>query len=288
LEKSKSVPPSVDSFAILLENEPEILQRLKDTRTAAFFEILGVNPAALMLKTLGHSEPERMALIQSLAIITSAVGNNAETVQRLAGAIQADSKLITLIEERQAISKRVATNQALGELAEKTFEEAFRDTGLTVTRTGPGHDYKFEAPDGLNDAGKVVLSGLNKPIFVEIKATTTEEVHMSVLQAQEAVSNEESYVLCVIVVPAQHMDAAGFKAQARFVTNIGSQLKGLWEQYQKVAPVSGTYEAPDGKAAIEVQSGDVRFCIRKELWANALDFSAVLTELRNKLIVTTG
>ena len=180
VEANVSVAPSAESFAKLLDGEQDLLKRLAEERVSKLLEILGVSPADLLLRSVGRNDSERMSLIQSLAVITSAAGNDAGKVQALAGAIQNDPDVIDIVEERQARMERVQRNQELGYLVERLFVEVFQGSGLTVHRTGTGHDFRVEAPAGEEeDAGRVEVSGAVGSILFEVKATTGDSVTMS-------------------------------------------------------------------------------------------------------------
>jgi len=238
-----------------------------------------------MLRSVGRDDPERVSLIQSLAAITVAAGNDPEKVKALAGAIQEDPKVLKIVEERRARQQTVKRNQALGDLVEGLFVEAFKDTGLIPKRTGPGHDYSIEPAAGEeDDAGQVEITGPAGSVFVEIKATTTSGARMSVKQVTEAVSNKERYFLCVLQASDNTPDVDAFKAKARFVVDIGEKLQHLHAQYLSMKINLGLTPKTEGGLAIELTEQQARFRVDEDVWSAGLSFPDALDALKSRLL----
>ncbi len=285
LGKGKSDTPSAESLAILLAQEPELLKRLGEERPSKFLIALGVSPADLMLRSVGRSDPERVSLIQSLAVITNAAGNDPEKVKALAGAIQQDPEVLTLVEERRARQETVKRNQALGELVEGLFVEAFKGTELIPKRTGLGHDYRIIPAAGEeDDAAQIEVAGPAGSVFVEIKATTTTEARMSVKQVSEAVPHKDRYFLCVLGSAETNPDVEVFKAKARFVTDIGQRFEHLWSEYISMKMTLELTQKTEGGLAIELSGQQVKFRVDQDIWRAGLDFSAALAALKSRLL----
>ena len=277
--------PSAQSMASLLAAEPELLKRLSNERIAKLFTIMGASPADLLLRTVGQDDQERMSLIQSLAQITSAVGNNPERVKALAGAIEQDPEVLVFVEQRQQRRETVKRNQVLGALVEDLFKQAFEGTGLVASRTGPGHDY-LVAEGEEEDAGRIEIDSPRGKVFVEIKATTTNVARMSVKQVQEAVSNKERYFLCVVAVPGSNLDVNDFKVKARFVVNIGELFQNLWREFVSMQnAVSKTPKSESG-LAIELTDQQAKFRVDEAVWQSGMNFTDVLTEFKSRLSAT--
>jgi hypothetical protein len=275
--------PSAQSMADLLAAEPELLKRLSHQRIARLFTVMGVSPADLLLRTVGHDDQERMSLIQSLAQITNAMGHNAERVKALAGAIEEDPEVLVFAEQRRQRREIVKRNQALGALVENLFKAAFQGSGFVATRTGPGHDY-FVAEGEEEDVGKIEIGSSNGKVYVEIKATTTNVARMSVKQVQEAVTNKERYFLCVVAVPGSNLDIGDFKAKARFVLNIGDLFQNLWNEFVSMQnAVSKTAKYEPG-LAIELTEQQAKFRVDEAVWQAGVDFSQVIAEFNIRLI----
>jgi hypothetical protein len=285
LGKGKSDTPSAESLAILLAQEPELIKRLGEERPSQLLKALGVSPADLMLRSVGRNDPERVSLIQSLAIITSAAGNDPEKVKALAGAIQQDPEVLNLVEERRASQEIVKRNQALGDLVERLFVEAFQGTGLVPKRTGPGHDYRIQPAVGEEeDTGRLEITGPTGSVFVEIKATTTNQARMSVKQVGEAVPRKDHYFLCVVASSDSNLDVEAFKAKARFVVDIGERFKNLWSDYLAMKSTMELTQKTEGGLAIELSGQQVKFRVNEDVWSAGLDFPATLKLLKSRLL----
>ncbi|MDB6109418.1 MAG: histidine kinase, partial [Pedosphaera sp.] len=281
----KSEPPSAESLAILLAKESALLKRMGEERVSQFLKAIGVSPADLMLRSVGRDDPERVSLIQSLSVITTAAGNDPERVKALAGAIQQDPEILTLVEDRRARQETVKRNQALGQLVEDLFVEAFKGTGIRPKRTGPGHDYRIIPAAGEeDDAAQIEIAGPAGPVFVEIKATTTTEARMSVKQVSEAVPHKDHYFLCVLASTDTHPDVEAFKAKARFVTDIGQRFEYLWSEYLSMKMTLDLTQKTEGGLAIELSGQQVKFRVGEDVWIAGLDFSATLQLLKSRLL----
>jgi len=276
------IAPSAESMAGLLSKEPDLLKRLADARVSQFFRTIGANPADLMLRSVGHDDQERMSLIQSLAQITSAVGNNAERVKALAGAIEQDPEVLVFAEQRQQRRETVKRNQALGALVEDLFKQAFQGTGLVACRTGPGHDY-LVAEGEEEDAGRIEINGPQGKVFVEIKATTTNVARMSVKQVQEAVNNTERYFLCVVAVPDNNLNVDDFKAKARFVMNIGELFQNLWREYITMHNAVSKTPKYESGLAIELTDQQAKFRVDETVWQAGTNFDNAIAEFKSRI-----
>lgn len=274
--------PTAQNMASLLAEEPELLKRLNAPRIAQLFTIMGASPADLLLRTIGNDDQERMSLIQSLAQINNAVGNNAERVKALAGAIEQDSEVLVFAEQRQQRRETVKRNQELGALVEDLFKQAFHGTGLIASRTGPGHDY-LVAEGEEEDTGRIEIDSPNGKVFVEIKATTTNAARMSVKQVQEAVSNKDHYFLCVVAVPNANLNVGDFKAKARFVTNIGDLFQNLWREYAAMQNAVSKTPKYESGLAIELTDQQAKFRVGEAVWQTGVNFDNVIAEFKSRI-----
>jgi hypothetical protein len=282
VENEKRNVPTAENLANLLVKEHILLQRLGEERVSKFFQILGVSPADLVLRTLGHDDLERMSLVQSLALITAATGNDALKVQVLAGAIKTDPAVLTVIQERQDQIRRVARNQELGALVEKLFVEALRDTGLVVTRTGTGHDYSVAASvSDQEDNVRIEIVGAGNPVLVEVKATTGNCVRMSAVQVQAAVLNMNRFFLCAVATDDTTLDADNFRKRVRFVPDIGWRLQKLWAEYCSLKVNMGFFGKTDDGLTAEVVGNQVRFRVDEEVWIGGIDFDAAINLIKS-------
>jgi hypothetical protein len=276
--------PSVNSFSILLATQPQILARLNEPKVAEFFRAIGVPPSELLLRTIAGSDVERMTLIQSIATIADAFQHDAERVKALATALREDAGMIELIEERQADREKVARNQKLGEVVERVFA-AVLGASVKVIRTGPGHDYALLTPDQ-DDGGQFEIQSGPRRVFVEIKATASNAVRMSRLQATIAVSNCQNYALCVVPRASVDLTEESFKENARFVFSIGEMLKPAWLTFSKYDQAyQQTHTGSD--VAVEVGDHDIKFRVQEPAWKDASSYGVAVQKLGMLLAVPT-
>ena len=121
-------------------------------------------------------------------------------------------------------------------------------------------------------------------ILFEVKATTGESVRMSVQQVKNAVINKHRYFLCVVGTRDRTLDAEAFKAQVRFVVNIGDRVERLWAEYCSMENALGGFQKRDAGLTVELTGHDVRFRVDEDLWRNGVDFACVLELGQSKTI----
>lgn len=105
----------------------------------------------------------------------------------------------------------------IGNIAEDAFKEAISGFNAEIKIDNPDHGMDFD----------LVLN--SKGYFVEVKNVIQgkENVRMSILQGRTASENLNNYALCVItrISDTDKMDIEYFRQNAKFVINIGEQIK---------------------------------------------------------------
>lgn len=127
------------------------------------------------------------------------------------------SQLLAKAQEMIAIKEQRERWKKIGDVAEDAFEEAINGFNSEIIIDNPDRGLDFD----------LILNA--KGYFVEVKNVIEgkENVRMSILQGRTAAENENKYALCVITRTSDDevMDVEYFKLNARFVVNIGKQIK---------------------------------------------------------------
>ena len=278
---------TAESLAGLLVEEPALVKQLLGEENAQLLKCCDISPSDLALRSVGKTEDDRMSLIRSLGVIADAVGHDPALVARFAATIQADSGLLDYIEQRSAFIERIAQNQSFGFAVEREFRDAFSpETGISITRTGHGHDFLLAPIAGEdNDAGRVEVSLSGRKVYVELKATRgSEAVRMSVRQVEAATSMYDQYWLCVVVIEEGPVTSEAVRSKARFVCDIGTQLQGAWENYEELREATPPLATSESEAALEVTDQEVKFRIGYKLWEQGVSFVEAIQRLKATIV----
>src|SRR5207302_6221084 len=135
-------------------------------------------------------------------------------------------------------------------------------SGVKVTRTDVGSDFELNE-DYLQDGQEVllVLEGAHQSILVEVKATTGDVVRMTVAQAGTAVKESDRFALCVVQLDSPDVSAEIVREQCRFVTDIGTRIEPIWEEYDRFEETRGDLCTTIGDVGLDIAGSDVRFRI---------------------------
>jgi len=157
-------------------------------------------------------------------------------------------------------------------------EQRIRDVlskvpGITVVRTGTGHDFRLDPTVGEeDDAARIEVSAGALSCFIEVKAASGEAVRMSVRQVEAAVAGPDRYVLCVVPIEGADPSEEQVREQARFVISIGTQVAHLWDEYQEMQDAMSEIEKTDGDLALEMTEQGTRFRVGRDVWQAGLSF----------------
>jgi len=274
---------TAESLAELLVDHPDIIKNLLGESQRPFLRVCDISPADLALRSVGRSETDRMSLIQSLNVIANVVGHDPAAVARFAATIQTDGKVLEYIQQRSDFIDRIARNQTFGLAVEREFRVSFPpETGVSIKRTGLGHDFVLAPIAGQeDDAGQVEMSFNDRRVWVELKATKTgDAVRMSVRQVEAATTSPECYWLCVVVIEDGQVTSEALHTKARFVCDIGNTLKDAWSKYKNLANAIPEAVGGDDEASLEVSGQEVKFRIGYKVWSDGLTFDAAVDKLR--------
>lgn len=274
-------PLSPRNFTKLLEHLPLESFRSSDARAFLFLHC-GANPLELAIRTAAGGDPRKEdSLRTDWATII-------ETAQ--------PAEILTFISRRRIASELGARNKLLGQIIETLVKEAFSNHGFAVEPTGTGSD--FEAALFLEDAeileedvGILKLhpsyQGKSIEFLVEVKATKTDDVRMSWIQAATATRYSENYVLCVVdlannqtlvdaILQAEPLNADSIRDHISLLPNIGSRLGQAFQNLSSAANTSSP--------GIQIEHAqEIRFRVQRSLWAAGLKLASWVQEIRDHI-----
>lgn len=273
LGDNKQAAATADSIAQLFQGEEERLGELTVGRGKQLLEALAISMGDLTLRAMAPDEDTRMSLIGSVSTIMRAAGNDVEKVKLLAEEINESPDLLDELQERRDRREMVQRNQSIGEQVEQFLEQILTGSGIKVTRTGVGSDFEL-TEDYLLDGQEVMLEleGTRQSILVEVKATTGDVVRMTVTQASAAVEESDRFALCVVQLDSSDVSAEIVREQCRFVTDIGTRIAPIWDEYDRFQNTKGELRTTIGDVGLDIAGSEVRFRISAGAWTEGLAF----------------
>lgn len=278
LGDNKQTGATAESIAQLFQGDEESLAELTAGRGKQLLEALGISMADLTLRAMAPDEDTRISLISSVSAIMRATGNDVEKVKLIAEEIDESPNLLDELQERRDRRDIVRRNQSIGEQVEKFLEQILVGRGVKVTRTGVGSDFEV-TEDYLQDGQEVllVLEGPRRSILVEVKATTGDIVRMTAAQAGTAVEQSDRFALCVVQLDTPDVSLEIVREQCRFVTNIGTRIAPIWEEYDRFQETKGDLQTTIGDVGLDITGSEVRFRINAGAWREGLAFDDAIS-----------
>jgi len=259
-------------LAFLARRDPTLNALMIQEEIQSLLELLGIN--VLEQTLLGVEEAQRPVMRRKLAELTKSIRNPSEI-----------DGIIQNLEARRQVKDIWESNQALGKKIEVLVKAVLESLRLEVDVHFRGYDLDAYLENLLvpeEDIGSIEI-GATK---IEIKATRSDGVSMSGIQAETATLDPAIYWLCVVALdPGDSLaaiDDAYVRARARFVPRIGEILshpKSELGQAIEVARVSG----------IDLQHVDaIRYRVNRIVWestgVNVADFVTIaVSEARSRL-----
>ena len=116
--------------------------------------------------------------------------------QLLALSQQESESIVEKMENQLENARVVSRNKRLGNEIERIVMEQFQDSGLKTQWTGIGSDIGLSLAE---DVGRVTVSTSSGSgrVVIEVKATTSEVVRITLRQAEEALNSKTRFILCV-------------------------------------------------------------------------------------------
>jgi hypothetical protein len=261
-------------FLSLRQNKANIVLESLPEKKEPIFRLLRLKPDFDKLTTIAESQ--HLDLLSELAASGVDVGQLNQLLHlatQLGGVEQLESIVQDQLEHQADIKFRLE----LGTHVELLFKEVFSEFGeaFKVDREGFAHGQDFAL---------IFPNGLQYRIEIKSFARGKERVHMSVRQGETAKDHPDTYALCVLERPNPLVLATieYFKQNARFITDIGVQLKPKVEAAVDITSIIKKQDTEEN--AIDFNSTAYRFRIGKKTWEKdtVLNFEKLIEKIHSQ------
>lgn len=257
--------PSTESFIQYFTSSDEnrkLYDSLKDQRVSRFLYFLNIPVGDIIRNIRSETDEERFDWDQSYVTILM---NRELTPQRVTKLLS-DMNFIQEYEAKQAEIELRNKNAEIGYAVEQAFEEAFRNaTGFKIKREPRGSDYVLES----DFPHTLLISKDEKTKFwIEIKSSRAQEVRMTSKQGEVADRENEKYILCVVPIHDETIDAELIIRNSRFITNISYLLKNRVEQVNQITSLKNIATSSTVYDSIQtsIEGFDVRYVVGQKHW----------------------
>jgi hypothetical protein len=243
-ELTSQVQPNADTLRDLIPWS-EVRESLFD-----FLELFGFDRLELWIHSSAKGDTEREALLRSqLAEIAQVSGEDGL------------ADLRTLLEKRREQEDSVRMNKKFGLLVQELVRDILIKSGKAVDLIDRGYDFAVYEKGGADiETDWGLFEAAN--YLIEVKATRSNEVRMTSLQAETAVVERERYILCVVDlrdIGDRVPNVDDVSRGARMITGIGGQLEPLVKNVE-------TMWTRRENVRVEL-SGGLRYCIGDAIWS---------------------
>ena len=277
---------TAESLAKLLRDSGWTPNALSANPTALkFLEAIRVTRFDLMRHFVVSDDDEsRSALDEALTKILVSTDGDLSDVQNFIEDMKTDKDLPEHLAERRERRRVVHDNQRLGGLVEDLVKEGLEDEGFSVRRTGIGSDFEIEF-DFIeeNEEIGIELSRDGRTWLVEVKATRERRVRMTAKQAETAVHEGDTFLLCVVPVGIglTNPDKEEVRSNMRFVQDIGPRVKPLCEELDALNDLRDDVTTPiDSDVQLEIEAGTARIRVDNAVWQNGVCLSDLSNHLK--------
>ena len=276
---------SAQSLATLLRGSGWTPDGLGDNNPTALklLEAMRVTRFDLMRYFVVNDEESRTELDDTMTNILVSTGGDLSHVRHFVEDMEMDKDLPNHLAERRERRRIVKQNQRLGGLVEDLVEEALKDEGFTVMRTGIGSDFEIQY-DMVEDGEEVgiELSKNGQTWLVEVKATREQRVRMTARQAETAVERGDGFLLCV--VPAidgeTNLDRDDIRGRMRFVQNIGPRVEPLCAELDELNELRDVATSPgNSDIQLEIEGGTARIRVDNAAWQDGVHLNDLAISL---------
>ncbi len=271
--KGRGESPAAANIASLLDDELK-QHILSDGDSARFLLKLDIGLADLL--RVGVPESKRFQLDQLSAKIYDSEDATIESVETVLD----DPSIRDLVLEKKREKETVERNQNVGKLIEDLLRKELEADGVKVRRRPVGSD--FEVESDFVDGGQEQVLDVGRYIL-EVKATSTAFVRMTLRQGIESckVEHAHRYALCVVPLTQNPMDEAAVRANARFVVGIGPHLKDKVKAAGELKTLEQTI-SPSSAGAVEIDlvQSQVKLRIASSLWQDGRTFEQFVELLK--------
>lgn len=283
----RAAPVSAEALAGLLADSPDVVELLSSETGERLMRALSVSRADFALRVMASDEETRVALIHSVQELKEAAAGDVDRVLELASEIREHPEIIESIEDQKARRARIQRNQDIGRIVEDLLRQELRDRGLEVRRTGRGSDFEVgqveTESDHVEDGVQVwfeVMDGDATTFFIEVKSTTTDQVKMTPIQAEEACRLGDRFALCVVPVESDGPTDQTIRKQLRVVFGVGASLRYAFQDYTFWQEAAEDVLRHRGAIEMVVVGGQVRFGIGRSIWGDALTFEEAIVRFK--------
>jgi hypothetical protein len=272
--KGNGEKPTATNLAPLLD-DPLRQHILLDEDSARFLLKLDIGLTDLL--RVGVSEAKRFQLDQLSAKIYDSEDLTIASVEAVLG----DSAIRDLVLEKKREKETVERNQNVGKLIEDLLRKELVSENIKVKRRPVGSD--FELQSDFVEGGQEQLLELD-PYIVEVKATSTPFVRMTLRQGIESCRQEirQRYALCVVPLLQYPMDEAAVRKSARFVVGIGSHLEEKVQAAGDLKALEGTMAPEGGTVEIDMVESEIKFRISEVVWHDGETFDQFLSRFKRR------
>ena len=263
-------------------------QPWKRPGVVALLKALQVGVPELIRELLTTDEGEREALDETVAQLLTSVGRDWNKLQAIAEDIQEDNEFFDHLEERRRKRRRKARNERVGALVEELVREILEGEGFDVQRTGVGSDWGIQLrPPAEEEQVRLELTRSSQTWLVEIKSTRGQQVSMTLRQAQTAVEEDCSYLLCVVPIGTgnEDPDSEDIRRGMRFVERIGRRVAGICMDLNELGSFRNSVTSKERHGLhLDLQLGEARVRIDRRIWETGFRVG----ELVRRLVGTEG
>lgn len=228
---------------------------------------------ALDLTIRRHATPQTYEGVRgALATVVETIGGHPEDY----------NELLRLVQEQAELRSQIHRNQSLGRRVEGCVLEAFKNQGFDTIPQAWGYDFtvlvkeRYDAIDA--EAGTIDLAKISLgPFLVEVKATTTDEARLSPLQAEFAIKNPDTYLVCVVDLKGSQVVSAEDIADEQIVRAI----RIVGDLAPTLTPVF--VERRDTEHVRLDNAGKLRYCLRRQLWVSGEGLSNWVKKISDEL-----
>lgn len=259
--------PSVESllpYFNYTENDNELYRSLQQPHVARWLHFLDIGVGDLLRNIRsGDNEEERMNWDQSYVSILM----NARLTPEKVTAILGDMDLLQAYENKKRNDELRKRNKEIGTKVEEAFYEAIKMLpGYEINREPIGSDYVIESDD---DHYLLIERPDKRTFTIEIKSTTAAHVKMTEKQGEVAKDKQGNYILCVVPLNDEEIDAGYIRRYARFVTDIAVLLDIRVENVIKLKSMKVTAQnnVDDQQVWADIDGMNIRYGIAQSIWA---------------------
>ena len=245
-----------------------------------FFKLFKKEEASLYIKAVGESakfsrlidlasqpdlDIDKIEEIAKSSLSLSDLRKLTEAAEKAGGA----DKLLEVANEIRANAEQRSHNKRMGDAAESAFTDALANLAPEVD---------WENPDnGMDFILKLLAS--SREYMIELKSTVegSPSVNMTIKQGETAVSNPDSYALCVVERPSgTEVSEEMIRTKAWFVTNIGTQIGDRITGWKNRTTVL----AGEGEVRITASLNDPRVSVARSIWEHEIGFEEFMEYLK--------